>query len=146
MAWWIWILLGMVLMGIEMFAVDAAYYLIFVGVAALLVGVLGVVGLTLPVWGQWVAFSVLAIVFMVFFREKLYNKFRGGLVGFQDPAQGALVKVSEEVPPGGETRVKMRGSQWTAVNVGEQVLPAGSHASVAEIDGVRLKIAAAQSD
>lgn len=143
---WMWILLGMALMGIEMFAVDAAYYLIFIGVAALLVGILGFVGLTLPVWGQLAIFAVLALVFMVFFREKLYNKFRGGLAGFRDSGIDSLVEVSEEVPPNGETRVKLRGSQWTATNIDSQAIRPGAKAKVVEIDGVRLKITAVDCD
>lgn len=146
MAWWAWIIAGLVLMGIEMLAVDTAFYLIFIGVAALLLGLAGLAGLDLPIWAQWVAFAVLAFVFMVFFREKLYNRLRGGALGFRDPAVGKLVTVDKEVSPGAETRVKMRGSRWTAVNIGDQTITKGSQARITEVDGLNLMITGTEPD
>ena len=140
MAWWAWIIAGLVLMGVEMLAVDAAFYLVFIGVAALLLGVAGLAGIVLPIWVQWVAFAVLAFVLMVLFREKLYKKLRGGALGFSDPAVGKLVTVEQDVPPGAETRVKMRGSKWTAVNIGDQAIAKGNQARITEVDGLNLMI------
>ena len=34
MAWWSWCILGVVLLGIELLAVDAQFYLVFAGLAA----------------------------------------------------------------------------------------------------------------
>ncbi len=140
MTWWGWLIVGVLLMGAEMTAVDAAFYLIFVGAAAICLGIIGLAGLALPVWGQWLLFSVLAVASMVLFRQKLYNKLRGGLPGFQDTAAGAVVAVKEDVPQGGQTRVKLRGTQWTAVNIGAAPIAAGADARVVEADGTDLKI------
>lgn len=140
MTWWAWLIAGLVLMGIEMFAVDAAFYLIFIGFAAVCMGLLGLVGITLPVWGQWLAFAVLALAFMVFFRQKLYIKLRGGLPGFDATSTGKLVTVPVDLPVGGETRVKMRGTQWTAVNVGEATILEGASARVVSSDGLTLNV------
>ncbi|MXY90292.1 MAG: NfeD family protein [Gammaproteobacteria bacterium] len=145
MAWWIWIVAGLVLMGVEILAVDTAFYLIFIGVAALLMGFAMSVGIELPMWAQWTGFAVLALVFMVFFREKLYAKLRGGVVGFQDTAIGGRVSVEEDVAPGGETRVKMRGTKWTAINTGSRVIVKGSQAEITEVDGLTIKIAAIET-
>jgi len=38
MPWWGWLVLGIGLLGVEMFVVDAQFYLVFIGVAAALVG------------------------------------------------------------------------------------------------------------
>ncbi len=140
MNWWGWLIIGFVLMGAELTAVDAAFYLIFVGAAAILMGILGLVGVSLPIWGQWVLFSVLAVGSMVLFRQKLYDRLRGGAAGFDGSAAGATVAVKEVVPPGGRTRVRLRGSQWTAVNVGAAPIAAGADARVVESDGLELRI------
>ena len=141
MNWWGWLIIGFLLMGAEMAAVDAAFYLIFVGAAAICLGILGLAGVTLPIWGQWVLFSVLAVGSMVLFRQKLYDRLRGGAaVGFDGSAAGATVAVQEIVPTGGRTRVRLRGSQWTAVNVGPAPIAAGADARVVDSDGVELKI------
>ncbi len=140
MIWWAWIALGLVLMGAEMLLVDAAFYLVFIGVAALLVGVAQTVGLDLPIWAQWVCFAILSAVLMVLFRERLYNRLRGGGMGYKDPAVGRLVDVEEDVDPGMETRVRMRGSRWNAVNIGSSTIARGSKARIARVDGLTLEI------
>ena len=140
MVWWGWLIVGLLLMGAELTAVDAAFYLIFVGAAAICLGLVGLAGVTLPIWGQWLLFSVLAIGSMVLFRQKLYARLRGGAAGFENTAVGALVTVSENVPQGGRTRVRLRGSQWTAVNVGTAAIAAGADARVVKADGVDLRI------
>lgn len=140
MSWWGWLIVGLLLMGAELTAVDAAFYLIFVGAAAITMGVLGLVGVTLPIWVQWVLFSILAVSSMVLFRRKLYNRFRGGAVGFEGTPVGALVAVKENVPPGGRTRVRLRGTQWTATNVGAVPITAGADARVVKADGMEFDI------
>ena len=140
MVWWGWLIVGLLLMGAELTAVDAAFYLIFVGAAAICLGLVGLAGATLPIWGQWLLFSVLAIGSMVLFRQRLYVKLRGGAAGFENSAVGALVAVGENVPQGGQTRVRLRGSQWTAVNVGTASISAGTDARVVAADGVELRI------
>ena len=127
-------------MGLEMLAVDAAFYLIFIGVAALIIGLLEPLGVTLGLTAQWIAFAVLALTLMVLFRERLYKKLRGGAVGFEDSTIGSLVDITGDVAPGGSTRVRMRGSEWTAINIDSETLPAGRQARIAEVDGLILKV------
>ena len=101
MPWWGWVSIGIILMGLELTAVDAAFYLIFVGAAAVCVGIVGLAGVELPVWGQLLAFAVLAVASMVLFRGRLYDRIRGGLPGFEYKVAGRIVSVSEDVPRGG---------------------------------------------
>ncbi len=146
MVWWGWLIVGFVLMGAELFAVDAAFYLIFVGAAAILVGLIEFSGISMPIWGQWLSFAVLAIASMVLFRQRLYDKLRGRTKEFQGNSIGARVAVNENVPPDGRTRVRLRGSQWTAVNVGGALIESGSEARVVAADGVELGIEAMPDD
>ena len=140
MPWWGWITLGILLAGAELVAVDAAFYLVFVGAAALCIGILALGGMDLPVWGQFLAFGALAIALMVLFRKKLYVRLRGGVPGFPEANAGRVVEVTEDVPEGGQTRVGLRGTQWTAVNRGPGAINAGSSARIVETDGVELII------
>ncbi len=146
MVWWGWLIVGFLLMGAELFAVDAAFYLIFVGAAAILVGLIEFSGISMPIWGQWLSFAVLAIASMVLFRQRLYDKLRGRTKEFQGNSIGARVAVNENVPPDGRTRVRLRGSQWTAVNVGGALIESGSEARVVAADGVELGIEAMPDD
>ena len=141
MPWWGWLIIGFGLMAAELLGIEAAYYLIFVGVAAILTGLAGLAGLELPIWGQWLLFSTLAIASMVLFRRKLYDRFRGGLPAFGNNLIGAVITPDADVPPGGRCRVRLRGSTWSAENVGTAPIAGGEPASVVATDGTLLKVA-----
>jgi len=53
MQWWAWIAVGAILLGSELAFVDAQFYLVFVGAAALVVGFLSLARADLAVWLQW---------------------------------------------------------------------------------------------
>ena len=69
MTWWAWMVLGLILLGIELFAVDAQFYLVFLGVSAALVGLAGMLGVHMPEWAQWLAFALLSLLFFLTFRR-----------------------------------------------------------------------------
>ena len=71
MTWWLWLLLGLALSALELAA--GGFYLIFLGMAALTIGLLGTIGLTGPAWEQWLAFAVVSVVLLVAFRRRLLN-------------------------------------------------------------------------
>ena len=66
MTWWAWMILGAVLLGAELFAVDAQFYLVFLGVSAAVVGLATLFGITMPEWGQWLTFAAVSVAFFVF--------------------------------------------------------------------------------
>ena len=84
MTWWTWMILGALLLGVELLALDAQFYLVFLGISAALVGLAGLMGLVMPEWAQWVAFAVLALISMVTFRRSLYLKIRGSADSFPE--------------------------------------------------------------
>jgi len=140
MPWWGWIILGTLLLCAELFAIDAQFYLIFIGAGAIVVGVVGVIGIDLPGWGQWMLFAALSLLAMFTFRRQLYEMTRGRALGFKPSGAGDQLTIDEEVAPGHTCRTQYRGSLWTAVNVGEQTIPSGGTAVIDAIDGVNLKI------
>jgi len=142
MSWWSWMILGALLLGAEMVAIDAQFYLVFLGVSAFLVGFAGMIGIVLPEWMQWVAFAVMALVFMFTFRKSLYEKIRGGAQGFKGTMLDESLTVTTDIAPGADARIKHRGSDWTALNVGEAEIPNGSRAKVVKVDGLTLHISA----
>jgi membrane protein implicated in regulation of membrane protease activity len=141
MAWWSWCVLGVVLLGAELFAVDAQFYLVFAGLAAIVVGVLGLVGVTLPEWAQWLAFAALSLVAMFTIRRQVYDKLwsRTGKVS-TDIHQHVVI--AHDLPPGKSCRIEYRGSGWTAINVGRDVIRAGGEARIESIDGLTLHVRA----
>jgi membrane protein implicated in regulation of membrane protease activity len=142
MTWWAWMILGAVILGAELFAVDAQFYLVFLGVSAALVGLATLLGVQLPEWGQWLAFAVVSMFFFFTFRKALYEKIRGGGEGYQQRYVGEVVEVADEIASGGRGRAQYRGSDWNILNIGDAPISAGSHAKVVEVDGLTLKVEA----
>ena len=52
MQWWAWIAIGAILLGSELTLVNAQFYLVFLGISALIVGVLQLAGLVTADWLQ----------------------------------------------------------------------------------------------
>lgn len=140
MAWWGWIVIGTLIFCAELFAIDAQFYLIFIGAGAIIVGLTGLLGVQLPEWGQWLLFAVLSVASMVTFRRQLYNKIRGGAQAVSNSVVGGRILLEQELLPGASCRVDYRGAKWTALNVGDKAIPAGQNATIDAIDGLTLRV------
>lgn len=141
MAWWAWVVLGVGLLGVEMLVIDAQFYLVFIGLSAALVGLLGLFGISLPEWAQWLAFAVLSITAMVTFRRRIYEfvRGRGGQVD-ERLTVGDRVLITARLEPGQSGRVEYRGSSWNARNTGEHPIEAGREAVIDHVDGLTLHV------
>ena len=142
MEWWGWCILGVALLGVELLAVDAQFYLVFAGLAAVVVGLLGLVGLELPVAGQWLLFAVLAVTAMFTLRRPIYAKLMNKPFGNVSTDLDQRVVLVQELAPGKSCRIEYRGSGWTALNVGDQAIPSGGAARIDSIDGLTLRVRA----
>jgi len=140
MQWWAWIAVGAVLLGSELAFVDAQFYLVFVGAAALVVGFLSLTGADLAVWLQWLIFTALAAVSMVGFRRRIYERMRRTLPIMRSGPAGEVVTLAAELPPGETCRIEYRGSSWNAINCGTSVIAAGARARIERVDGLTLVV------
>jgi membrane protein implicated in regulation of membrane protease activity len=138
MQWWAWIAVGAVLLGSELTFVDAQFYLVFVGAAALVTGFLRLAGLQLPAYLQWFIFAVLAAFFMIFFRRRIYERLRRSLPAMKGGPAGDTVTLSTVLPPGESCRLEYRGSSWSAINGGNAPIQAGARARIERVDGLTL--------
>ncbi len=143
MPWWAWLVLGIGLLGVEMFVIDAQFYLVFIGLSAAVVGLLGLAGIQLPDWAQWLIFSGLAIVAMFAFRRRLYERLRGQAGQVDERLTvGDRVAIATRLEPGQSGRVEYRGTTWNARNTGTSVIEAGREAVIARVDGLTLHVTA----
>lgn len=142
MTWWGWIILGALLLGSELLGVEAAFYLVFIGLAAIITGLLELAGLGLPLWAQWIVFAVISLVLMIFFRKKLYAKLRGGGVGYEVGPAGETITVEQSLAPGEKGRISYRGTNWTIVNDSDQAFDQGQRVKIMAVDGLTLKLGA----
>jgi membrane protein implicated in regulation of membrane protease activity len=144
MPWWGWLVVAALALAVEMFVFDAQFYLVFFGISAAVVGLLGLSGVNLPDWAQWLTLSVLAVVTMVTFRKRAYElvRLRTGHVE-ERLTVGDRVTVPVRLEPSQTCRVDYRGSSWTARNVDERPIEAGREAIIARVDGLILLVRAA---
>lgn len=141
MVWWYWVLLGLVLLGAEM-ATPGGFYILFFGLAALIVGALaGMAQLNTP-WLQWLLFSVLSIISLFLFRNSLllWMKAREPVGGEVDSMIGEMAVLTEDLPPGTLGKVELRGTIWSARNAGQTVLRKGDRGRVENVEGLMLWI------
>lgn len=143
MPWYGWIILGAALLGTEMFVIDAQFYLVFFGFSALVVGVLGLAGIVLPVWAQWLTMGLLAALLMVAFRKRLYERVRRveGTVA-ERVAAGDRIRMNTRLAPGESGKVEFRGTSWSAINEDARPLELGEEAEIIGMDGLTLRLRA----
>jgi hypothetical protein len=140
MSWWGWMIGGAVLLGAELGFVNAQFYLVFVGSAALVVGLVSVAVPTLASWAQWGLFAILAILSMVTFRSRLYRRLRGQLPAVAaGPARGVLT-LPNSLEPGQSCQVEHGGTYWTVRNDSELPMPFGTRARVTSVQGLTLLV------
>lgn len=139
MPWWGWIVVGGVLLAAELFVLPTDFFLVFLGSAALAVGLIGFVGLELPHWGQWATFAVLAVVSLVFFRGWLHARF-SQVTRADDTLVGEIAVAREALAPGANGRIELRGATWACRNAGDASLAPGDRARVERVEGLTLHV------
>ena len=142
MEWWYWILLGLALPALELIA-PSGFYLLFFGLAALCVGTLVGLGFTQAIWLQWVLFSALSVVSLLFFRGPLLEriKSRERAQYIVDSMVGEIAIPLEDLSPGGIGKAELHGTTWTARNNSDASLTKGQRSRVVRVDGLTLWIA-----
>ncbi len=142
MTWWQWTVLGGILLGAELLGLDAQFYLMFIGLSALLVGLAELIGISMPLWVQVAVFAVFSLVFLYAFRRVLYEKIRVTSEGYPEPLNGESVKLHETLEPGAESRIDFRGSKWSVRNTGQTPIEVGKRATIVKVDGLTLHVTA----
>ena len=142
MAWWHWLVIGLVLVALEM-AASGGFYVIFFGIAALAIGALHALDLAGPVWFQLLLFSALSVGSLLVFRKPLLHWLKLDRPGDEvDSLVGDLAVPIEDIPPGAVGRAELRGTVWSARNPGGSILSRGQRCRVTAVDRLTISITA----
>jgi membrane protein implicated in regulation of membrane protease activity len=140
MSWWIWVALGLVLAAIEL-ATPGGLFIIFFGIAALVVGALTLTGLVTESWVQWLLFPIIALIAVRLFRQPLLGRLRMRENGEPvDSLVGEVATPAADIAPGGHGRAELRGSTWNVRNVAAVPVAAGQRCRVVIVQGLVLDI------
>jgi membrane protein implicated in regulation of membrane protease activity len=138
MEWWHWLLLGLVLVALEM-AASGGFYVIFFGLAALVIGGLHLLDIAGPVWFQFLMFSALAVVSLLVFRGPFLR-----WMGLDRPSVdvdsmiGDLAVPLEDIPAGAVGRAELRGTVWSARNQTPAILTRGQRCVVVRVERLTI--------
>ena len=140
MTWWHWLALGLILVALEM-AASGGFYVIFFGVAAIAIGGLHLFGLAGPAWFQLMLFSALSVGSLLLFRNPLLRLMKLDTPGEDvDSLVGETAIPAEEIGPGAVGRAELRGTVWSARNVGSTPLSRGQRCRVVRVDRLMIFI------
>jgi len=137
MTWWIWILIALGLAVVEM--ATPGFFMIFLGVGALVPGLVLLAAPSLPLWAQLLLFSLVSVLSMVFFR-KPYMKRLG--MDKPIPSREEIVNETaiptEEIAPGQVGQAELRGTVWKARNASDETLAKGRRCRVEKLEGLTI--------
>lgn len=137
--WWIWFVLGVVLLASE-FLTPGAFFQFFFGIGGIAVGLVGAFGPDLPLPAQLLAFLVLSLGSLALLRSPLKVRFAAGGEQDVDQLTGGVAVALGEIPVQGIGQAELRGSVWSARNVGESVIVKSQRCRVEKVDGLTLEI------
>lgn len=138
MMWWGWMVGGAVLLGAELAVVNAQFYLVFIGGAALLVGFATALVPGFAPWAQWTAFGLLSLASMVGFRRRLYGRLHRHGPAVPAGPVGAELTLPAALAPGERCQAEHGGSFWTIENGADAPLAAGARVRIASVQGLTL--------
>lgn len=142
MSWWIWVVIGLVLLGCEMLT-PGGFYLLFVGIAALVVGATTSAGWTHDLWLQSSIFAALSVALVSVARRPLLTKLRltSADRAAVDDMIGESAYPKELIAAGAVGTVELRGTVWKARNASGASLSVGQRCRVSAVEGLTVVVA-----
>ncbi|MDQ3283656.1 MAG: NfeD family protein [Acidobacteriota bacterium] len=140
MVWWIWVLIGFALLAVE-FA-TTTMHVGFFAVGAFVVAILVGFGVPMSLWVQILVFVIATMLAFFFLRPLLMQKLRLNEKKVVDSLVGEKAIALQDIPVGESGKAEMRGTSWSARNVGETGLIAGQRCVVADVEGLVIHVRA----
>ncbi len=138
MSWWVWVLVGFALLAIEL--ASTTLHVAFFGGGALFVGLLVGLGWNGPLWAQLLVLTTFSLVALVFIRPPLMRRLKLNEPRVVDSLIGEQAVALDDIPAQGIGKAEMRGSSWTAQNVGENPLTKGQRCIVESVEGLTIRV------
>lgn len=138
LTWWWWLIVGSAFMALEILT-PGGFYVLFFGIGAVVVGLLAAAGMAGPPWLQWLLFAVISVASLLLFRRPLLKKLEKP-DHVVDSIVGEVAVAMSEIQVAGIGKAELRGSVWTARNIGGALITAGQRCIVERIDGLMLHV------
>jgi membrane protein implicated in regulation of membrane protease activity len=137
---WVWLAAGLILLACEVLT-PGGFYLLFLGISGMLVGMAMFGFPEMAVWLQFTLFAVLSAVSVGFFRKPLLTRFQKPPGAPEvDSIVGETAIALDEIAVSGVGKAELRGTAWSARNVGARPVARAERCIVEKIDGLMLHI------
>ena len=140
MVWWIWVLIAFGILALEL--TSATLHVGLFAVGAFVVALLVAFGVDLPLWMQLLIFTVVSLIAFFVLRPILVRKMKLDQKRVVDSLVGEQAVALEDISVGSNGRAEMRGTTWSARNIGETALIRGQRCTVAGVDGLVIHLRA----
>ena len=120
--------------------IEPGFYLFFLGLSAICLGLLGLSPVSIPIWGQWLLFSAIAAALLALFQSRLRMIQGRSTPELSEGVVGEFAVVVEAIEPGQLGRVELRGTTWTAKNTGDEILHPEMRARVESMSGLTVLV------
>jgi membrane protein implicated in regulation of membrane protease activity len=135
MAWWMWMILGIVLTIAEA-QIPTNFFLLAFGIGGLIIGALTGLGWIVTPWLEWLTFTLASVAALVGLQRTLSRPETTGRT--VDDLTRETAVVMDDVPAGGVGRAEMRGTPWSARGVDGAAIARGTRCRVTRVDGLTL--------
>ena len=139
-AWWIWFLIGILLLLAE-FVSAGGFFLFFFGVGALAVALVSAAGIHLPLRLELLLFLGLSISSLFLLRKRLRLRFDRSIPDKEvDRIENDSAVALEEIAVDGTGKAELRGATWNARNAGSRPISRNERCRVTRVEGLTLWI------
>lgn len=135
MDWWLWILLGLALLALEM-VTPGGLFALFFGLSALAVSIVAALEVG-PAWLQWLVFAALGVALLLVLRGRVQQRLRRRRIPV-DSLVGEVALPLSDLAAGGSGKVELRGTTWECRNAGERPIARGARCQVEKVEGLTL--------
>ncbi len=134
--WYIWLILFLVFIGIEIITTGIFFFLCF-SVGALFAMMSALLGFDYQV--AIVVFCVVSVLSVLLIRPFLKIYFKKRNVGSNvDSLIGTKTQVLENIGPNAPGKIKVEGEVWLAVSKDNQTFSVGQTVEIVSVDGTKL--------
>jgi inner membrane protein len=136
---WIWLIFGLTLMIAELL-LPTGFFLFFFGLGGIATAVLASLGLT-SLTAEGVVFIGTSLFCIALLRKPLLMKFHfRNRTHSVDSLVGETAKALEVIAPQATGRVEMRGTTWSALNTGSELIAPDGRCRVEKVEGLTLHV------
>lgn len=119
--------------------IPSGFVLLVIGFSFLCTGAMVLIGVSDPVWLQYLICTLFIFAFMVLLRKRLMHLFGLDKPSAYNEIANAEITINEEILPGQIGQGQMQGTSWKVRNTGTSSLMPGDRCKVEKIDGLTVE-------